>query len=263
MTFSIHKIILASVTLLFTFITAFVFPPVTTQIASAGQAHQEDIKEPLEVPQFTRVSTVSVAASPEAKINFERASVKTIPGGPTPEEIAAEKAKAEQAAKEAADKVAAENAKAEQAATEKAKQEQAVYYASTQNSSAPVAAAQSLSGSPAASTPDAPAASGDTSVGASKAFAKATLASRGMGDGEFQCLNNLWERESNWNFRASNASSGAYGIPQSLPGSKMGSIAGDWQTNPQTQILWGIGYISERYGSPCNAWGHSQTVGWY
>lgn len=256
MTFSIHKIIFASITLLLTFITAFVFPAVNTHVASAGQIHQEDIKEPLAVQQFNRVSSVQVAASADAKLSFERAIVTTKAAGPTPEEIAAEKARIE---KEAADKAAAsEKAAAEKAKAEKT--EQALYYAG--NSYVPAAGGGAASKGSATVT-SAPAASGDTSVAASKAFAHATLASRGMGDAEFQCLNNLWERESNWNYKADNPSSDAFGIPQSLPGSKMASIAPDWETNPQTQILWGIGYISERYGTPCNAWGHSQTVGWY
>lgn len=102
-----------------------------------------------------------------------------------------------------------------------------------------------------------------TNISDIKQFARATLASKGMGDGEFGCLVNLWEKESNWNFKAENASSGAYGIPQSLPGSKMASVGGDWQTNPKTQVIWGIGYIQERYQTPCGAWGHSVSVGWY
>jgi hypothetical protein len=80
---------------------------------------------------------------------------------------------------------------------------------------------------------------------------------------QFPCLDKLWKKESGWNHRASNASSGAYGIPQSLPGSKMASEGSDWKTNPATQIKWGLGYIEGRYGSPCSAWSHSQNVGWY
>ncbi len=89
------------------------------------------------------------------------------------------------------------------------------------------------------------------------------LGSYGWGDDQFGCLVSLWNKESGWNYQASNPSSGAYGIPQALPGSKMGSAGSDWQTNPATQIAWGLGYIDGRYGSPCGAWGHSQSVGWY
>lgn len=80
---------------------------------------------------------------------------------------------------------------------------------------------------------------------------------------EFQCLDKLWTKESSWDYTATNASSGAYGIPQALPGSKMASAGSDWKTNPQTQINWGLNYIKGRYGSPCAAWAHSQSVNWY
>ena len=76
-------------------------------------------------------------------------------------------------------------------------------------------------------------------------------------------MENLWNRESSWNYQAQNASSGAYGIPQALPGAKMSEVADDWATNPSTQITWGLGYISGRYGTPCSAWAHSESVGWY
>lgn len=85
----------------------------------------------------------------------------------------------------------------------------------------------------------------------------------GWSDTEFACLVNLWQRESNWNHLAENRSSGAYGIPQSLPGSKMASAGDDWRTNPKTQISWGLGYIKNRYGTPCGAWDHSERIGWY
>lgn len=108
-----------------------------------------------------------------------------------------------------------------------------------------------------------PVASGDTSIAASKEFARATLSAKGLGANEFVCLDNLWERESNWNFLADNPTSDAYGIPQSLPGEKMATFGADWATNPQTQIKWGLSYIEERYATPCGAWAHSEMVGWY
>jgi hypothetical protein len=91
----------------------------------------------------------------------------------------------------------------------------------------------------------------------------ALMLSAGFGIDQFPCLNKLWNKESNWRDSASNPSSGAYGIPQALPGSKMKSAGSDWRTNPATQIKWGLGYIEGRYGSPCKAWSHSQSVGWY
>ncbi|MEU6249796.1 lytic transglycosylase domain-containing protein [Glycomyces sp. NPDC047010] len=80
---------------------------------------------------------------------------------------------------------------------------------------------------------------------------------------EFQCLVDLWNRESGWDENAYNSGSGATGIPQALPGSKMASAGDDWETNPATQIKWGLGYIDGTYGSPCSAWSHSESVGWY
>ncbi|WP_240640394.1 lytic transglycosylase domain-containing protein [Microbacterium sp. 10M-3C3] len=99
--------------------------------------------------------------------------------------------------------------------------------------------------------------------GTAQAIAYDMVRARGWGDDQFACLQALWNKESGWRVNAYNASSGAYGIPQALPGSKMGSVAPDWETNPATQITWGLGYISGRYGDPCGAWGHSQSRGWY
>ncbi len=99
--------------------------------------------------------------------------------------------------------------------------------------------------------------------GSAQAIAYDMVKARGWGDDEFSCLVALWNKESGWRVNAYNASSGAYGIPQSLPGSKMATAGADWETNPATQITWGLGYISGRYGAPCGAWAHSQSVGWY
>lgn len=100
-------------------------------------------------------------------------------------------------------------------------------------------------------------------VEGAQATAARLVAERGWGAGEFSCLVSLWNRESGWNFEAYNSSSGATGIPQSLPGDKMASAGADWQTNATTQIVWGLDYISRGYGSPCGAWGHSESTGWY
>ncbi|WP_211116261.1 hypothetical protein [Glycomyces buryatensis] len=80
---------------------------------------------------------------------------------------------------------------------------------------------------------------------------------------EVSCLVSLWDRESGWNESAYNSGSGAYGIPQSLPGDKMAANGDDWETNPATQIAWGLDYIDGRYGNPCGAWAHSESNGWY
>ncbi len=94
-------------------------------------------------------------------------------------------------------------------------------------------------------------------------IAEALLPSYGWSSSEMSCLVPLWAGESGWRVNAENSSSGAYGIPQALPGSKMASTGGDWRTNAVTQIQWGLGYIQERYGSPCGAWGFKQGNGWY
>lgn len=96
-----------------------------------------------------------------------------------------------------------------------------------------------------------------------RAMARALLPEFGFADSQFNCLDMLWIRESNWRWDADNPTSSAHGIPQALPGSKMATAGADWETNPETQIKWGLGYIKNRYGSPCAAWGHSQRVGWY
>ncbi|MER7026828.1 transglycosylase SLT domain-containing protein [Streptomyces ramulosus] len=80
---------------------------------------------------------------------------------------------------------------------------------------------------------------------------------------QFQCFSNIVNHESTWNYQATNASSGAYGLVQALPGSKMASAGADWQTNPATQIKWGLNYMNSRYGSPCGAWSFWQANSWY
>jgi len=99
--------------------------------------------------------------------------------------------------------------------------------------------------------------------GSNRELGREMAADRGWGDDQFRCLDNLWTRESNWRHTAANSSSGAYGIPQALPGSKMGSVGSDWRTNPATQITWGLNYIKGRYGTPCGAWNFFQNRNWY
>ncbi|MCC6856490.1 MAG: transglycosylase SLT domain-containing protein, partial [Microbacteriaceae bacterium] len=110
--------------------------------------------------------------------------------------------------------------------------------------------------------PTAPAV-GIPDAGSAQAIALEMVLARGWDMTEFSCLVALWTRESNWNAYSHNSSSGAYGIPQALPGEKMASAGDDWATNPATQITWGLGYITDRYGTPCGAWGHSEEKGWY
>ena len=126
----------------------------------------------------------------------------------------------------------------------------------TTTAQAGTALAPQLTPSP---TPTTPAASGSP-----RQIAQAMmLGSLGWSASQFSCLNPLWAHESGWRVTASNASSGAYGIPQALPGSKMASAGPDWQTNATTQIKWGLQYIKGTYGSPCAAYSHEQATGWY
>jgi hypothetical protein len=162
------------------------------------------------------------------------------------------RAAAAAAAQAEADRVAAEQA-AEQAAAEQAAAEAAA------EAARPEEAARAARSRP---EPTADVAV-DVEPGSAQAIAAEMVAARGWGSDQFDCLVNLWERESGWQVDAENSSSGAYGIPQALPGSKMASAGADWRTNPATQIEWGLGYIEERYGDPCGAWSHFLDRNWY
>jgi hypothetical protein len=98
--------------------------------------------------------------------------------------------------------------------------------------------------------------------GSAQQIAQQMLDAVGQG-GQFSCLDSLWSRESDWSASASNPGTGAYGIPQALPGVKMASAGLDWQTDAATQIRWGLSYINSLYGSPCGAWSHEESAGWY
>lgn len=160
-------------------------------------------------------------------------------------------------AKAKAERIAKAKAKAKAEAAAKAK-------AAAEAEAAAAAAAQAPA-QPAA--PSVPSQANSNAPGNSVAGAQATAqrlsAGYGWGGDQFSCLVSLWNKESGWNYQAYNASSGATGIPQALPGSKMASAGADWQTNAGTQVKWGLGYIAAAYGSPCSAWSHSQSTGWY
>ncbi|AXI79233.1 aggregation-promoting factor C-terminal-like domain-containing protein [Peterkaempfera bronchialis] len=153
-------------------------------------------------------------------------------------------AAAKKAAEEAARKKAAEVAKAKAEAERKAKEAEAKRKAEE----ASRAAARSALAAPMVSV----------SPGSVQALARSIV-----GDGQFQCFSAIVERESGWDYTATNASSGAYGLVQALPGSKMASAGADWRTNPATQIKWGLNYMNSRYGSPCGAWSFWQSHHWY
>jgi hypothetical protein len=125
------------------------------------------------------------------------------------------------------------------------------------------AAAQAAQQAPASSPPAAVApAPVPVSAGSAQQIAMSMLGAYGWSSSQFSCLNDLWSRESGWSVTAENPS-GAYGIPQALPGSKMASAGADWATSATTQIRWGLGYIRGLYGSPCGAWSHEEATGWY
>ena len=163
---------------------------------------------------------------------------------------------AKKAEEEAATKAAAEAAAA-QAAAEAAAAKAAA------DAAAAAAAAAAETSSSSSSSVSVPSVDVNVDPASAQGIARTMMAANyGWGDDQFACLVSLWNRESGWRVNAAN-SSGAYGIPQALPGSKMASAGADWETNPATQIAWGLGYISGRYSNPCGAWAHSESSGWY
>ncbi|WP_031224946.1 transglycosylase SLT domain-containing protein [Streptomyces roseochromogenus] len=157
-------------------------------------------------------------------------------------------ASAKKDAEEAARKAAAETAIAKQEAAKKAADE----------------AKQRAEAKSAAASRDSSRASTDFPVQSSYTVEQVqAIARQIVPAGQFQCFSNIVDHESTWNYQAVNASSGAYGLVQALPGGKMASAGADWRTNPATQIKWGLSYMNERYGSPCDAWTYWQANGNY
>lgn len=215
-----------------------------------------DLEEHIEILEtVTQVPTLLVPVSAETAAADTAAVEKKTASLLKRLDVAEKKKAAATAAKKAAKKAAAEKAAAEKAAREAAAREAAESSSGSSNGSSGSGGSGVSGGSAAAS--------GDNSVAGAKATARSLLGGYGWGSGQFSCLEKLWQKESGWNYRAYNSSSGAYGIPQALPGSKMGSAGADWKTSAATQIRWGLGYIDGRYGSPCGAWDHSTSVGWY
>lgn len=226
-------------------------------VASLGTA----ANAALTLPEASRVAEVqsnaqiSTNKSADISASMNAAAEKGAADRAAADKAAAEKAAAEKAAADqaAAEKAAAEKAAADQAAAEKAAADAAAKQAA--DAAAAAAAAEAAAAAAAPKAVDDPA--------AAKAYAASILGNYGWGAGEMTALNTLWEKESNWKTTATNASSGAYGIVQSLPASKMATAGADWQTNYQTQIKWGLNYIKERYGSPSAALGFHLANNWY
>ena len=161
--------------------------------------------------------------------------------------VAHQQAVAHQAAvAQAAKRQAQAELTAKQEAARKAAQQESGQWTATQQTASPTAAS-----------------SPPTASGSPQSIAQAMLGSFGWSASQFSCLEPLWAGESGWSVTASNPSTGAYGIPQAMPGSKMASAGPDWQTSAATQIRWGLGYIKSTYGSPCAAWSHEEADGWY
>lgn len=226
-------------------------------VASLGTA----ANAALTLPEVSRVAETQANAqvsnnkTAEISASLDAAAAKGAADRAAVDKAAAEKAAAEKAAADqaAAEKAAAEKAAADQAAAEKAAADAAAKQAA--DAAAAAAAAEAAAAAAAPKAVDDPA--------AAKAYAASILGNYGWSASEMTALNTLWEKESNWRTTATNASSGAYGIVQSLPATKMATAGADWQTNYQTQIRWGLNYIKERYGSPSAALGFHLANNWY
>ncbi|MGV9566490.1 aggregation-promoting factor C-terminal-like domain-containing protein [Streptomyces sp. NPDC003480] len=202
----------------------------TGQPSSDAEATASETTLLADIPagQQAQVQTASLTQQADAQAIAADASAKK-----DAEEAARKQAAADAVAKQKAAQKAEEDAKARKAAEEKASRD-----ATRDASSFPV--------------------QGSYTVAQIQAMARSMV-----GAGQFQCFSNIVDHESSWNYRAVNASSGAYGLFQALPGSKMSSVGADWQTNPATQIKWGLNYMNSRYGSPCQAWSFWQANSWY
>ncbi|MEV6618861.1 transglycosylase SLT domain-containing protein [Streptomyces sp. NPDC051051] len=185
-----------------------------------------------------QVQTASLARQADAQAVAADATAKK-----TAEETARKQAAEDAVAKQ---KAAAAEAKAEEEAekAEKEAEERARTKADTATQSAAGSATFTQQGS--------------YSVAEVQAIARQIIPG-----GQFQCFSNIVDHESGWNYKAVNPSSGAYGLVQAYPGSKMSSAGADWRTNPATQIKWGLNYMNDRYGSPCDAWAYWQANGSY
>lgn len=204
----------------------------------------------------------SPGATPEAADADREAQEKAASEASAAEAKTAEDARtAEKASADAAEQRAAEEAAAAETRAAEEQARQAAEQEAAARAEADAAAARAAEEAAAAEAAAA-AIPMDDPAGA-KAYAASALAGHGWAASEMTCLNTLWEKESNWETSATNASSGAYGIVQSLPAEKMASAGADYLTNPKTQINWGLDYIDSRYGSPCSALNFHYANNWY
>jgi colicin import membrane protein len=215
-------------------------------VGAAGQAADQAAPSAAE--------TSAATADAGQTLSFDKTLISALPA-PTAAAIAPQST-TKAAAKEAAKEAAAEAAAAKKAAAAKAAAAKATAAA---NAAAAAKAKVAVKAAPAKAT--APVAVNDPA--GAQAYAAAKLGSYGWSADQMQCLNRLWTKESEWRTTATNASSGAYGIVQSLPAEKMASSGADYRTNYRTQINWGLNYIKERYGSPCDALNFHLSNNWY
>ncbi|MEC4016548.1 transglycosylase SLT domain-containing protein [Streptomyces sp. H27-D2] len=224
---------------------------VTTVGAVVGVAagSEQGTTEPVEATAADATLLADIPAGPQAQVQTasltQQADAQSAAADVTAKKSAEEAAR-KQAAKDAAQKKDAAEAAKKKAAAEKAAKERADKKDEVASRSAPRADAGKF------------AVKGSYSVAEVQAMARQIV-----GADQFQCFSNIVDHESSWNYQADNASSDAFGLVQALPGSKMSSAGADWQTNPATQIKWGLGYMNDRYGSPCGAWSFWQANNWY
>jgi colicin import membrane protein len=206
---------------------------------------------------FPDAGAASAETAPASPLMSLVSMVQPVDAAPArqAEDQAAQKEAQAAAAKKAAAAKTAEAQKAAQAAA--AKKAAAAKTAEAQK------AAQAAAAKKAAQAKAAAAGKPVDDPAAAKAYAAGELRSYGWEASQMSCLDKLWNRESDWTTSATNSSSGAYGIVQSLPGEKMASAGADWRTNYETQINWGLDYIDGRYGSPCDALQFHYANNWY
>jgi hypothetical protein len=242
----------------------------TLVLAGAGTAAAVTLQSPpaslsaaatgLDADSLHSSSGSSTAAKAAASISAAAADKTAAEKAQAAAQAAAEKAHTEHVAhtQHTALLTAEARAAAQQAAAAKAAAQQAAAQAAATRQAQTASDTSSSSGSSSSSRSS----SGSTPSGSPQEIAQQLLAQAGE-SGQWSCLDQLWQQESGWSITAENASSGAYGIPQALPGSKMAADGPDWQTDATTQIKWGLSYIASTYGSPCAAWDHEQADGWY
>jgi hypothetical protein len=241
----------------------------TLVLAGAGSAyavHANDVSnhnKQVAAAQFAaeqKAAADKAAAEAAAKAAADKAAADKA-AADAAAKAAADKAAADAAAKAAADKAAADKAAADKAAADQRAAAEAAANRDQQRRPLP----SNTSSAPSTPTPTPTPTSKPTtpkppsgSYGSAYAIAQSMVPS-----GQFACFSNIIERESGWDVHATNPSSGAYGLGQALPGSKMASAGPDWENNPTTQIKWVLSYMNSRYGSPCGAWAFWQSHSWY